>query len=288
MKICILGIGLTSITLAKTLVNQGIYVDIFPDDKGHILSKIRTLGISKSNVEFFNQYISNINKLSWNINKIEIYSEKLNKEKILSFKNKDKFLFSIIKNDVLYNFLFKELKKNKYLKIKKFTKDCELIAKNYDLVFNCDQNNQLSKKFFFKKINKNYKSFAYATIIHHKKIIDNSIAIQIFTKNGPFAYLPISQTETSVVYSVKDKKDIILEKYIKDFNFKYKKKYKITKIDKPIKFELKSLNLRSYHYKNILAFGDNLHKLHPLAGQGYNMSLRDIKEILELIKFKLI
>ena len=137
--------------MAKTLVNQGIYVDIFPDDKGHILSKIRTLGISKSNVEFFNQYISNINKLSWNINKIEIYSEKLNKEKILSFKNKDKFLFSIIKNDVLYNFLFKELKKNKYLKIKKFTKDCELISKNYDLVFNCDQNNQLSKSFFLKK-----------------------------------------------------------------------------------------------------------------------------------------
>ena len=125
--------------------------------------------------------------------------------------------------------MFKELKKNKYLKIKKFTKDCELIAKNYDLVFNCDQNNQLSKS-FFKKINKNYKSFAYATIIHHKKIIDNSIAIQIFTKNGPFAYLPISQTETSVVYSVKDKKDIILEKYIKDFNLNITINIKLLKL----------------------------------------------------------
>ena len=29
MKVCILGNGLISLTLAKTLVNQGIYVDIF-------------------------------------------------------------------------------------------------------------------------------------------------------------------------------------------------------------------------------------------------------------------
>ena len=51
---------------------------------------------------------------------------------------------------------------------------------------------------------------------------------------------------------------------------------------------LRSSNLRSYYYKNILAFGDLLHKLHPLAGQGFNMTIRDIKEILKIIKFKLI
>ena len=45
--------------------------------------------------------------------------------------------------------------------------------------------------------------------------------------------------------------------------------------------------MRSYYYKNILAFGDALHKLHPLAGQGFNMTLRDIKEIFELIKFRI-
>ena len=112
------------------------------------------------------------------------------------------------------------------------------------------------------------------------------IAIQIFTKNGPFAFLPISKTETSIVYSIKNKSNFNLKNHINIFNSKYNDKCIITKIDDPIKFELKSLNLRSYHYKNILAFGDNLHKLHPLAGQGYNMSLRDIKEILKLICFK--
>ena len=36
-----------------------------------------------------------------------------------------------------------------------------------------------------------------------------------------------------------------------------------------------------------MAFGDLLHKLHPLAGQGFNMSLRDIKLLINLIKFRL-
>ena len=70
---------------------------------------------------------------------------------------------------------------------------------------------------------------------------------------------------------------------IKDKNFKYK----ITNIEKIKSFELKSLNLRSYYHKNILAFGDLLHKIHPLAGQGFNMSIRDIKEIIKLIEFKI-
>ena len=59
MKICIIGNGLTSLTLAKTLVNQGIYVDIFIKIM-NIQNKIRTIGISKSNTDFFNQNILDI------------------------------------------------------------------------------------------------------------------------------------------------------------------------------------------------------------------------------------
>ena len=49
-------------------------------------------------------------------------------------------------------------------------------------------------------------------------------------------------------------------------------------------FELKSLNLRSYYHNNILAFGDLLHRIHPLAGQGFNMTIRDIKTLISIIK----
>ena len=53
MRVCILGAGLTSLTLAKALVNQNIYVDLYSQKKIILQDKLRTIGISKSNVEFF-------------------------------------------------------------------------------------------------------------------------------------------------------------------------------------------------------------------------------------------
>ena len=150
------------------------------------------------------------------------------------------------------------------------------------MVFNCDHQNSISKRFFYKKITKNYNSYANVTIFKHERLINNHTASQIFTKVGPLAFLPISSKETSVVYSIKGTKDLDLNALIK----KYNTKYKILKINNYLKFPLKSLNLRSYYFKNIIAFGDLLHRLHPLAGQGFNMNIRDIKEIHKLIKFK--
>jgi len=279
MKVCILGNGLTSLALAKMLINHGIKVDILSDKKISKYNKIQTLGISKSNLDFFNKNILNISKLTWDINQIEIYNEKLKNEKILDFKNKDSILFSLIKNSDLYNNLYSKLKNNNYISFKKNLSFQDLSKKKYDLVFNCDQNHLISKKFFYKKINKNYNSLAYITILKHKKISNNKSAIQIFTKKGPLAFLPISQNETSVVYSARGYENVDLENLIKKNNTKFE----ILKINKIFNFELKSSSLRTYYHSNIIAFGDLLHRLHPLAGQGFNMTIRDIKEIQKLI-----
>ncbi len=282
MKVSILGSGLTSLALANLLVNQGIKVDIFFGQKPIKNNNIQTLGISKTNIDFFNANILNINKFLWPINKIEIFSENLKNEKILNFKNNDKPLFSIIKNIELYNYLFLNLKKKKLIKFKKNITYKNLIKKDYKLIFNCDRQHLVSKKFFYKKIDKDYNSYAFVTTFKHEKLLDNHIAAQIFTKKGPLAFLPISSSETSVVYSVKGKNDLDLASFI----IKYNSKYKIKKINKSIRFKLKSSNLRSYYHDNIIAFGDLLHKLHPLAGQGFNMTIRDIRRINELINLK--
>ena len=58
----ILGNSLTSLTLAKALINKCIYVDIFFNQVNKNQDKSRTLGISKSNIEFFNKEILDIEK----------------------------------------------------------------------------------------------------------------------------------------------------------------------------------------------------------------------------------
>jgi 2-octaprenyl-6-methoxyphenol hydroxylase len=131
-------------------------------------------------------------------------------------------------------------------------------------------------------ITKNYNNYAYTTIIKHSKIINNK-AIQIFTSKGPLAFLPISKSETSVVYSVNGNQEIDLKDLVKFYN----KFYNILHINNSSRFELQMSNLRNYYKGNILAFGDLLHKIHPLAGQGFNMTLRDIKIFSEIIKKKL-
>ena len=44
---------------------------------------------------------------------------------------------------------------------------------------------------------------------------------------------------------------------------------------------------REVGHENILAFGDLLHRIHPLAGQGFNMTIRDLKVFIDIIKQKI-
>jgi len=281
MRVCILGIGLSSLALTKALVNEKIYVDVFYSKKFHKINRSRTIGISKKNINFFNNHIININKFAWKLNKIDIFSDNLKSEKLLNFQDDNDQLFSIIKNYQLHEILEKSLKENKFLKKFIFKENLNLFNK-YDIVISTDHFNSITKKYFSKKIIKKYNSYAYTCIIDHQNILNN-VATQVFTKKGPIAFLPVSNKQTSVVYSIKNykKKE---DQIISDLIYHYNSKYKITKVGNIESFELKSLNLRSYYHNKFLAFGDLLHRIHPLAGQGFNMTLRDIKIILKIIK----
>jgi len=291
MNICIIGDGLTSLSLAKNLINKKINVHIFHKKIINSLSSSRTIGLSNNNLKFFKKEIFEIpKKITWKIKKIEIYSNELKKNKILNFENNKNNLFYMIKNNKLYEFLNNELTKSKFFK-KKLIKQKNFYEKllkknNYDLIINCDQNNYISQKYFIKKIDKDYKNLAYTTILEHKKLENNS-AIQIFSDLGPIAFLPISDSKTSVVCSLDIKDKRYNDSDIHNLIIKHNPKFKIKKISQLSSFTLKSSNLRNYYHKNILAFGDMLHRLHPLAGQGFNMTIRDIKELSEIIEKKI-
>ena len=278
MKISILGENLTSLALAKSLINTNLCVDIITDKNLKHKNKSRTLGISKTNFKYFCDEICNIKNSGWNINSIEIYSDNDLKKRLISFKDPNQ-LFSIVKNSVIQKTLLNSLKKSK-----KFKRVSKLEKNKHQLIIDCDFQHPITKKFFFKKVEKNYNSFAYTTILKHKKLRNNQ-AIQVFTKDGPIAFLPLSNTETSIVYSL-NKKILMNKRKFLSLIKKYNIKYEIKNITKFESFNLKSSNLRSYYNENVLAFGDLLHRIHPLAGQGYNMTIRDIRNLVDIIKNK--
>jgi len=290
MNVCIIGEGLTALSLAKSLINKKINVHYYHKTRNSNFSSNRTIGISKSNFKFFNEKIFQISKNNyWKINKIEIFTDKIDSENLLKFENNKNDLFYIIKNDELLKSLKSNLVKSKFFKkiiLKNNINEEFLNKKEYDLIFNCDANNSLAKKYFTKKISKNYYNLAYTTILNHKKI-ENNTAIQIFTKQGPIAFLPISNVETSVVYSIDIKNKKFNNKDVIDLINKNNPKYKINKIAKLNNFKLSSSNLRNYNHKNILAFGDALHRIHPLAGQGFNMTIRDLRILSKIIEDKI-
>ena len=158
----------------------------------------------------------------------------------------------------------------------------------YNLVIVCTGSNSflVNKLFGNQFINNSYKEKSITTILKHNSL-ENNIARQIFLNNEILALLPVSNTKTSIVWSVKNdlykKNDkIIKEKikfYVKDF---------IGKISFTEKIESKDLNFlicKNYYKDRILLFGDALHVVHPFAGQGFNMTIRDL-ESLEKILYK--
>jgi len=207
MKICIIGNGLASLVLARILAKKNIKIDILYNKKNTNKNSSRTIGITNENLKFLesNFKLRGLNKNP--INEIKIFNEgNLNKE-ILNFQKKNFNQFYMLEYSKIYNYFEKSTKNLKNIKFLKNAKlnYSDFFLNKYNLIIDTSLKNQFSRKFFFNKIEKEYSSNAHVTIIKHKKI-KNNIARQIFTRNGPLAFLPLSDTRTSIVFSLINKK----------------------------------------------------------------------------------
>jgi len=136
-----------------------------------------------------------------------------------------------------------------------------------------------------RSIQKNYKEIALTATVKHKDKITN--VSQFFLNEGPLAILPFNKKMFSVVWSISN---VFFQK-----NYKIIKKIlgeklkivlnnpKIENIQNIQKFPI-NLNLKTKYFKNnILILGDGIHAIHPMAGQGFNLVLRDIKKLNDLM-----
>ena len=291
MKVCIIGNNLTSLILASILSKKNLFIEIYSIKGKKLNFATRTLGITSYNLDYLQNYFKGISKKTHLIEEIKVFikNEKIN-EKVVFSKNSKPY-FHMIKYDKLITYLKSKVKTNKFISYKYLKKNSQLLSivkKNkFKLIINCERTNILTEKFLTKGIYKNYNNKAFTTIIKHSKV-NNNIATQIFTKNGPIAYLPLSNSFTSVVYSIEtNKKKNISEKEIVEVIKKFNPCYKILSYKNFESFNLNMKLPKKYYYKNILFFGDSIHSIHPLAGQGFNMTIRDISKLNHILDKKI-
>ena len=295
-KICIVGGGLTGLISALILSERGLDIDLIVENNVSKIKDLRVTAISEKNMEFLKSTIKNINlKLFYPVNKINLFFEKDNQTKnFLNFEENKNLMF-FFENRLIKEHLTKLLKKTKIKVQKKTIKSIDLAenkvstnlySKSYDLVVLClGSNSPIYKKVNGnREIKKNYKEHSITCSVKHQ--IKNIGAQQFFLKEGPLAILPYNKNKFSVVWSIEDRYFIKNKKNISNYlKTKLSNLLKTNKISLgniqsyPLKLSLK----KNYYNKNTIILGDGLHVVHPLAGQGFNLILRDIKKLNELI-----
>jgi 2-octaprenyl-6-methoxyphenol hydroxylase len=122
--------------------------------------------------------------------------------------------------------------------------------------------------------------------IHHQ-----GRAVEKFLPSGPFAILPktggytscivwTNKTNTGKLMSAMSSSDVecLLKGIVGDDLGKIKLSSGI------IHFPLSLLYAKEYVQDRVALCGDTLHSVHPIAGQGFNLGLRDIKLLSQLIE----
>jgi len=300
-KICIIGDGLAGLSAAVILSKENIKIDLYTGSNlKNLKDDDRTTAISESSYQFIKKKF-NIKKknIFWECKKIKLfYEEKKIINNFLNFKEKKKNLMYIFKNKKLKIELGKQTKKRKNIKLieKNITKidysnGSVLIKKNkffYDLIIlSTGRQSMLYNNITHGRlIEKNYKEKALTATIKHNSRINN--VSQFFLKEGPLAILPFNKKSFSVVWSVNNtffkKNNKFLKRILSEKIKTLLANIKIKNIGNIYSFPIK-LNLQiKYFKKNVLILGDGLHGVHPMAGQGFNLILRDIKKLNELIR----
>jgi 2-octaprenyl-6-methoxyphenol hydroxylase len=133
-----------------------------------------------------------------------------------------------------------------------------------------------------------YGQSAIVTTVGHERP-HNGRAEEHFLPAGPFAILPLTGNRASIVWTERmaDAERIVaLPDY--DFHAELEKRFglhlgEIEVIGPRRAFPLGLYTARSFIAERIALIGDAAHIIHPIAGQGLNMGLRDVAALAEAV-----
>ena len=112
-------------------------------------------------------------------------------------------------------------------------------------------------------------------------------AFQKFTSDGPLALLPYSKNEASIVWSLKRDSKLLHkdnEELLQIITKHLSEQVSSIKMTSNEKHKLQFVYAKNLVYKNTVLLGNIAHNIHPIAGQGLNLSIKDIALFVNQIK----
>jgi len=170
------------------------------------------------------------------------------------------------------------------------------------LLLACDGANSPCREFAnIKSTSRDYNQSALivnvGTAIHH-----NNVAYERFTENGPIAMLPLSAAPNtrdiqqksagrcSLVWTLTPAlAEQMLQLSDDEFAQQLAQSFghwlgNITQVGKRAIYPLKLVQANEQVYHRMALVGNASHTIHPIAGQGFNLGLRDVSDMTQVIK----
>ena len=216
----------------------------------------------------------------------------------MNFNDEKKSIMYVVENaklkKILLNILIKRgnisfiYKKINKIDVSNTSLFFEKKEKIYDMIILCTgRNNKISEKVFgHRAIEENKNDKAFTCILKHNSKIN--VSRQYFLKEGPLALLPISDSKLSLIwsmnknykkYSIKEIQSLISNKI--NYLFKNKIKFSLSSVNSfPINFKFN----KKVFIKNVCGIGESTYNFYPIAGQGFNVVLRDIEVLNNYIE----
>ena len=312
VDVVIVGAGMVGLTIANLLIKQGKSIAIIDrseppnfDSKQHVDARVTAVSPgSKAIFEHINVWTLMQDKRITPFNSMYVWDEASDAN--IKFNASDlnqSNLGYIVENVVIQSSLYEVLQKQTNIHWQIPTVVSDVITHGQYIEITLDNKQVLKAKLLvgadghrscvrnFAEITyseKNYQQHGIVARVQTEQPHQNT-AWQRFLSTGPLAYLPLSNGECSIVWSViDDHAEELMNVSENEFTqaLTYASDHQLGKValrSKCVSFPLVSGQAEVMVQPRIALVGDAAHALHPLAGQGANLGFTDAAVLTDVL-----
>lgn len=311
---CIIGGGLTGLTLAYSLSRLKIRsVIIDPrnyNSKNAFKIDGRCSAIAAGSKNFFEKINiwQDFNNHAEPI--LDIRVSDGNSKSHLHYSHKlvgDEAMGYMVNNSTMLEALYGKIKQSEFVTI---LEERKCISYDFDankVTINLSDNSKIESQILFacdgkfskvrdlaniETVRYDYKQTGIVCTVKHEKHHQN-LAHERFLKAGPFAVLPMhGGYHSSLVWTEPDNlAKIYLKLSDEDFLDQISNRFggyfgKLSLQSERFSYPLTLTHAKQYVKNRLVLVGDAAHAIHPLAGQGFNLGIRDIESLTTILDYE--